>query len=30
MKILLVEDNSRVVEFVRKGLEESGHTVDHA
>ena len=30
MKILLVEDNSRVVEFVRKGLEEQGHTVDHA
>ncbi len=30
MKILLVEDNARVVEFVRKGLEESGHTVDHA
>jgi len=30
VKILLVEDNSRVVEFVRKGLEESGHTVDHA
>jgi two-component system OmpR family response regulator len=30
VKILLVEDNSRVVEFVRKGLEEQGHTVDHA
>ena len=30
MKILLVEDSARVVEFVRKGLEESGHTVDHA
>jgi two-component system, OmpR family, response regulator len=30
LKILLVEDNSRVVDFVRKGLEESGHTVDHA
>jgi len=30
VKILLVEDNARVVEFVRKGLEESGHTVDHA
>jgi two-component system, OmpR family, response regulator len=30
VKILLVEDNSRVVDFVRKGLEESGHTIDHA
>jgi len=30
VKILLVEDSARVVEFVRKGLEESGHTVDHA
>jgi len=30
MKVLLVEDNERVAQFVRKGLEESGHTVDHA
>lgn len=30
MKILLVEDNARVSQFVRKGLEEGGHTVDHA
>jgi two-component system OmpR family response regulator len=30
VKVLLVEDSARVVEFVRKGLEESGHTVDHA
>ena len=30
MKILLVEDNERVAEFVRKGLAESGHTVDYA
>jgi len=30
MKILLVEDNERVVRFVTKGLNESGHTVDHA
>src|SRR5581483_11525028 len=30
MKILLVEDNERVAQFVRKGLSEAGHTVDHA
>ncbi len=30
MKVLLVEDNERVSAFVRKGLRESGHTVDHA
>ena len=30
MKILLVEDNERVAQFVRKGLSENGHTVDHA
>jgi two-component system, OmpR family, response regulator len=30
MKVLLVEDNERVAEFVRKGLIEAGHTVDHA
>lgn len=30
MKVLLVEDNERVGEFVRKGLVEAGHTVDHA
>jgi two-component system OmpR family response regulator len=30
MKVLLVEDNERVAEFVRKGLAEAGHTVDHA
>jgi two-component system OmpR family response regulator len=30
MKILLVEDNARVSQFVCKGLEEAGHTVDHA
>ncbi len=30
MKVLLVEDNERVAEFVRKGLIEDGHTVDHA
>jgi two-component system OmpR family response regulator len=29
MKILLVEDNERVAQFVRKGLLENGHTVDH-
>lgn len=30
MKILLVEDNERVAGFVRKGLEELGHTVEYA
>jgi two-component system OmpR family response regulator len=30
LKILLVEDNERVAQFVRKGLGEAGHTVDHA
>jgi two-component system, OmpR family, response regulator len=30
MKILLVEDNARVSAFVRKGLVEAGHVVDHA
>jgi two-component system, OmpR family, response regulator len=28
VKILLVEDNQRVADFVRKGLTEGGHTVD--
>jgi two-component system OmpR family response regulator len=30
MKILPVEGNERVARFVRKGLIEEGHTVDHA
>ncbi len=30
MKVLLVEDNERVSQFVIKGLKEAGHTVDHA
>jgi two-component system OmpR family response regulator len=30
MKILLIEDNQRVAQFVTKGLREEGHTVDHA
>jgi len=30
MKVLLVEDNERVAGFVVKGLQEAGHTVDHA
>jgi two-component system, OmpR family, response regulator len=30
MKILLIEDNDRVAQFIRKGLMEEGHTVDHA
>ncbi|HEY3656289.1 MAG TPA: response regulator transcription factor [Steroidobacteraceae bacterium] len=29
MKILLVEDNERVSQFVIKGLQEAGHTTDH-
>jgi two-component system OmpR family response regulator len=30
MKLLLVEDNERVTRFVTKGLQEAGHTADHA
>jgi len=30
MKILLVEDNERVTQFVCKGLREAGHSVDSA
>src|SRR5260370_38814033 len=30
MKVLLVEDNERVAGFVKKGLTEAGHTIDHA
>ncbi len=30
MKLLLVEDNERVTRFVTKGLQEAGHSVDHA
>jgi len=30
MKILLVEDNERVAQFVLNGLKEGGHSVDHA
>lgn len=30
MKFLLVEDNKRVAQFLQKGLNESGHTVDLA
>lgn len=30
MKILIVEDNERVAQFVTKGLSEAGHTVEHA
>lgn len=29
MKILIVEDNPQVAQFVRKGLTEAGHAVDH-
>jgi two-component system OmpR family response regulator len=30
LKLLLVEDNERVSQFVLKGLAEAGHTADHA
>ena len=30
MKVLIVEDNERVARFVTKGLQEAGHTTDHA
>src|ERR1700740_3348096 len=30
MKLLLVEDNERMSQFIQKGLREAGHAVDHA
>jgi two-component system, OmpR family, response regulator len=30
MRILLVEDDAEVARFVKKGLMEAGHTVEHA
>lgn len=30
MKILLVEDDAKTAEYVKKGLVENGHVVDHA
>jgi two-component system OmpR family response regulator len=30
VKLLIVEDNERVAQFLKKGLTEAGHTVDHA
>jgi two-component system, OmpR family, response regulator len=30
MKLLLVEDSEQMSQFIRKGLTEAGHTVDHA
>ena len=30
MRILLVEDDVEVARFVKKGLQEAGHTVEHA
>jgi two-component system OmpR family response regulator len=30
MKLLIVEDNERVASFLKRGLQESGHTADHA
>jgi len=30
MKVLLIEDNERVTQFVVKGLKEAGHSVEHA
>jgi len=30
MRILLVEDDAEVARFVKKGLAEAGHTVEHA
>ncbi|MEM5430404.1 response regulator transcription factor [Cupriavidus oxalaticus] len=30
MKLLIVEDNERVAQFLKKGLSEAGHTADHA
>ena len=30
MRILLFEDDAEVARFVRKGLQEAGHPVEHA
>ena len=30
MKILLIEDNERISQFLKQGLAEAGHTVDYA
>ncbi len=30
MRLLLIEDDTKIASFVKKGLEESGFTVDHA
>lgn len=30
MRILIVEDDQQIADFVRRGLEESGYAVDHA
>ncbi len=30
MNVLLVEDDERIVEFVRRGLQAEGHRVDVA
>lgn len=30
MKLLIVEDNERVAQYLKKGLGEAGHTADHA
>lgn len=30
MKLLLIEDDERMVEFILRGLKEHGHVVDHA
>ncbi len=30
MKILVIEDNDRVAQFLRKNLSEVGHAIDHA
>ncbi|MBI1208886.1 MAG: response regulator [Azospirillum sp.] len=30
MKLLLIEDNRQVADFVAKGMREAGHVIDHA
>ncbi|WP_139766940.1 response regulator, partial [Salmonella enterica] len=30
MKILLIEDNQKTIEWVRQGLTEAGYVVDYA
>ncbi|HSS64385.1 MAG TPA: response regulator, partial [Gammaproteobacteria bacterium] len=30
MRVLIVEDDKQTLAYLQRGLEEAGHTVDHA